>query len=724
MRAPTPGLAVGITQRTAPLMRLAPKPFFAIVPALLTILALTLHTVSAQSGSGVKVGTLAQLEALLGKPESARIPAVRALARDRSAEVTTALLEELNRAESAPYRLALLDAVGGVARDGVTEILALLAEHPNTPALERMRAARGLAKQGPEAVRQLGALARSNSIPAARTYAMMALSQAATDESWRLLAEAVRDGDTTTRSQGIRYLQRAPAMDVVTEARLAAAGDTSPTTASTAVRQLAEQKHERALELVRQVCERPTPPRGSAAVDLFHAVCAVFEPSLHAYALQLAGDVRAAGANGNRALEELLPKLIADQAFLDHVRTQLKQVDDPTQVRIGLQILAEVPGGEVSAEIAELTRSRDAGIVSTALQVLSDRGDKSVLPDLDKLLRSKNPGLRLETLLCIHALREADDSWNDELLERLRKTSRSKRDFAEYGLMLSLLGELGSEEALESAWKALEHKNWTVRAAAIDFCGQVRSVASVPELIDRLDEENGRLREDLLDTLRSLTAMRFNSQARWRRWWKETEAGFELIPADAFAKEKEAKSKPRAATTTSYYGIPMVSDRVVFVVDVSGSMTAKIGTGGNRSRLDEAKRQLKRVIESRPKEFVFNVVSFHSTVDTIFDRMTRMAGRSRAEAIKRVDALEPIGATNVHDALKRAFEETDLDTIYLLSDGAPSAGPITDPDQLADTVKQWNRTRRLRIHCISIGAESKMLRRIAEESGGDYATSR
>ncbi len=693
----------------------------------LTILfGLPIAQPAAQSRLASGKATLAQLEAVLDKPEAERIAVVKGVTRDDSEAVTTILVAEIGRAQDTAYRAALLDALGALPRPGAVDVLTRLTEATDTAPAERMRAARGLAKQGEDAVRRLGAIASASddAVPMARTYAMMALSQTNSDLGWQLLAEAVRDGDGTARSQGIRYLQRAPTSELVTAARLAAAGDAQVMTAASAVRQLAEQGHPRAAELVRELCARSTPPTGYTAVDALYAVCAVLEPSLHDAALTLAGEARRAGSSGTRALDELLPKLVGDKAFVSYVRTRLGKVEDPGQVRAAMELLEKVPGEDVSAEIVAFAGSRDPEVVSTALRVLAARKDVSVLPELGKLLGSKEEARRLETLQCVHALRSGDVGWEAELLERLRKTSRSRRDVAEFGLTMTLLSELGCEEALATAWDALDHKDWTVRAAAIDFCARVRKVESVPKLIDRLDEESGRLREDLLDVLRSLTAMRFNEQRRWQEWWKDSRDGFALIPADAFAKEDAAAQRPKGATAASYYGIPLVSDRVVFVVDVSGSMSAKVGTGGTRTRLDEAKAQLRRVVENTPKHFLFNVVSFHTDVAAIFDAMQKVGGRGRDEALQRIDDLKPLGATNVHDALRRAFDEREVDTIYLLSDGSPSAGPITDPEQLADAVQAWNRTRRLRIHCIAIGADSPMLKRIAAESGGNYAMTR
>ena len=47
-------------------------------------------------------------------------------------------------------------------------------------------------------------------------------------------------------------------------------------------------------------------------------------------------------------------------------------------------------------------------------------------------------------------------------------------------------------------------------------------------------------------------------------------------------------------------------------------------------------------------------------------------------------------------------------------------GAITNVEELADEVQRWNRTRQVVIHGISIGENSRLLQRLAKESGGTY----
>ena len=67
-----------------------------------------------------------------------------------------------------------------------------------------------------------------------------------------------------------------------------------------------------------------------------------------------------------------------------------------------------------------------------------------------------------------------------------------------------------------------------------------------------------------------------------------------------------------------------------------------------------------------------------------------------------------------------AFEDERVDTIYLLSDGAPSTGPIVQADELRDEVARWNSVRGVVIHCIAVGQDHRLLKGLAEDSGGKY----
>jgi Mg-chelatase subunit ChlD len=103
----------------------------------------------------------------------------------------------------------------------------------------------------------------------------------------------------------------------------------------------------------------------------------------------------------------------------------------------------------------------------------------------------------------------------------------------------------------------------------------------------------------------------------------------------------------------------------------------------------------------------------------------------KTKLAKRIRALSAEGRTNIHDGLHRAFHprrkpaKDDItkgpDTIFLLTDGDPSAGAVTSRVELRDAVIAWNLGRMIRIHTINVGdARSPWLEQLARETDGRF----
>ena len=90
------------------------------------------------------------------------------------------------------------------------------------------------------------------------------------------------------------------------------------------------------------------------------------------------------------------------------------------------------------------------------------------------------------------------------------------------------------------------------------------------------------------------------------------------------------------------------------------------------------------------------------------------------EALEYSRGQRPGGGTNIYDALMAAFVDERVDTIYLLSDGDPSAGSVIDPALIRTRIARFNRARKVQIHCIALGADNALLKGLAADSGGEY----
>lgn len=277
---------------------------------------------------------------------------------------------------------------------------------------------------------------------------------------------------------------------------------------------------------------------------------------------------------------------------------------------------------------------------------------------------------------------------------------------------------------------------WRVRLAVARALGVIKTPEAVEQLVDMLDVEAGRVREDVLLELRRMTGKNFGLDAgAWRRW-------LEIAPDDylAAADLSVLGPAPTMVSTVKYYGLSTLSKRFVFITDLSGSMgtrdVARYSDSGGaaRTRLDITTNELERLIEGLDPSHAFNLLTFTDDVDRWKRDLVRAEPNARKQAIREVLRYRADGATNVHAALvdvldmaERALdahaEVDDPDTVFLLSDGAPSAGRIRDVDLLLDMVLERNRDLELRFHCIALTRDPisrDFLARLAAMTGGQY----
>ncbi|MCA8943865.1 MAG: HEAT repeat domain-containing protein, partial [Planctomycetes bacterium] len=546
------------------------------------------------------------------------------------------------------------------------------------------------------------------------------LSVSTSPKAADVLAGLVDSKDEEESERALRALDAALPSKLVDQARLACANGQKLELAAIAAGQLVRHGHAKARETVLRLHKKLLKTdryEGEARGQLVRAMVPLLDDpeTFDAFLAQAS----ASDADVAEVVLELRDEITAHPEFMAWLlRTGLDRSSELERCLV-IRLMTHASDESVTERLVALMRAKEPAIVYSAVRALAERGDRSALPALRKLLQTKDSGRRIEALFGIHALSKDEPGWEDELLELLGSSDRALR-----ATVVDFLADLGSERGLDRVLGDFDDTAWAVRAAAYDYCRRVRARRSIPRLIDRIDVEHGRLREDVLDTLLSLTARRFPTSARWRTWWDEAGDAFEVVPAAAADRESKSTRDPGETRTVTYYDLPLLSDRVAFVVDKSGSMRHTIGTSQDHTRLDEAKRQLGNVVDAMPPDSQFNIVFFDHAVSSTFKQLTKASADARKKALKRVQATKPKGGTNVHDALAAAFADPEVDTIYLLSDGYPSAGPIEDAEALADEVARWNRTRQVRIHCIAIGSESRLLRRIADESGGKYTHQR
>lgn len=242
------------------------------------------------------------------------------------------------------------------------------------------------------------------------------------------------------------------------------------------------------------------------------------------------------------------------------------------------------------------------------------------------------------------------------------------------------------------------------------------------ELLVRLwRETDGELRHDIDQHLRRVTQHEPSLDPdAWQRWWQANRRDF-VYPTE-LAKQPAPADQAQGAPLY-YYNLPIHARRIVFVLDTSRSM----GASGAVSRLEAAKRELATTIEKLPDDTLFTVIAFNSEVHRWQDRLRTATAGNKALAASFVRSQKPNGKTATYDAVHAAFEiDANLEAIYFLSDGAPSDGTIVAPQTVLATIRQENRTRRLKIHTLgAFGGQQaagleEFMRQLAEQNDGQF----
>lgn len=302
--------------------------------------------------------------------------------------------------------------------------------------------------------------------------------------------------------------------------------------------------------------------------------------------------------------------------------------------------------------------------------------------------------------------------------------------------IIQALARLKDESAVDLFLEMLQSEEWQVRAAAIHALGEVPLRKSVLPLIEALERETGRLKGDIEEVLFTLTGETFHSNViLWKEWWEKNGETFKLVPkgvkGDADPKNNSSKSE------ISFYGIQTFSQKIVFVIDVSGSMAEPSeSTIKGRTKMDVAKEELIRAIKGLKEDGSFNIIYYEANVEIYQKRMVKASKENKEKAFHFIrNELNPEGATNIYDALKETFDvigreyygkhyAPPVDTIFFLSDGEPTHGEILDTGKIAEEITQRNRNLQVVIHTVGVGPKHNVtfMRELAEKNGGTYVS--
>lgn len=288
------------------------------------------------------------------------------------------------------------------------------------------------------------------------------------------------------------------------------------------------------------------------------------------------------------------------------------------------------------------------------------------------------------------------------------------RDPAVRCAALQVLERLEPEAARSGALRLARDAAPAVRLQAVETLAETADRASLSMMIERLgDEPRSRIRWRIVERLQRLSGMKFRTDPRsWSRWLSG-------LPADWAPSAVALPAEELGDRSQAIAGLTVLSDRVCFLVDFSGSLWQ--GKVGDKTRKDVAVEVLEQALGALPPEARFNVIPYTNQPLPFADRLVEPNERNVARAIDFLRDCNASGKGNVYDAIQLALTDPEVDTIVVYTDGSPTGGHRWNLDLMVDLLLEQGRTRGVAFDAVLIeppGGRRKRWERLAAESGG------
>ncbi len=358
-------------------------------------------------------------------------------------------------------------------------------------------------------------------------------------------------------------------------------------------------------------------------------------------------------------------------------------------------------------------------------------------------LRTAKSPLLLQTV----AVHVANRAGTEALLKALEHATKAEQ-------IVPLLRAVGKrpddnrDAALKALLFRLSHADAAVRIAAAQALARLGHKDSVGPLIEALgrESEESRTFRRLVQALQILTGQRIGAHLDvWQRWWRENQGE---VKAGALPLGQGKPVTAGDAAGGVFYGIPQTEDRIIYILDISGSMDVSMdkpkwvegravpADPPETSRLATAKKELLRAVKNLRKGRLYAVILYSDGVYPVHEKLVPATEANYDKLVAELENLEPGGSTNTYDAIDYALRMAGVhpdipktarktEAIYLVSDGAPTNSdgkPQGEAKRTLLAVENWNALKRVTIHTIGIGRQHSagFMRALAAQSDGTY----
>jgi hypothetical protein len=265
---------------------------------------------------------------------------------------------------------------------------------------------------------------------------------------------------------------------------------------------------------------------------------------------------------------------------------------------------------------------------------------------------------------------------------------------------------------------------YALRRAVVDAAQRSGTRDALDLLVATVADSDGQLKYEAARALTLLTGQTFGGHGEeWSAWWNTARDEFQPKAARPDSRppislvDKIAWDGP----VPEFFDVPIYARRVLFILDRSNSMASSVD---GETRIDRARQELEQALLKLPEDSEFNLLVYHDLVEAFSPRLAPATADRKREAIVFAERVIPERKTACYDALALGLEDhPNLEAIYFLSDGEPTAGAIIDMNAIVEAITEQNRLKLVSIYTLGIdarGAHEQFLRDLAARDYGEF----
>jgi HEAT repeat protein len=269
--------------------------------------------------------------------------------------------------------------------------------------------------------------------------------------------------------------------------------------------------------------------------------------------------------------------------------------------------------------------------------------------------------------------------------------------------ILSLLAGAADPKSREFVAKCARSPERSVRAQVVHTIAAKPDADGLRLLVTMFESEKNKRVSWLIDgVLEKLSGLSGGGKADFWRAWVDN-LGPDWKPATG---AKPSAERAGETTAPKIAGFPIVSSAVAILVDFSGSTWEKRADG--KTRKEKLDVELSKALEALSPDTLFNVIPYTAEPIPFEKGLVHATPANVQRAAKFFTGNKSSGKGNVWSAIELALEDERVDTILVLTDGAPTGGLRWNIDLMRDRYVDRDRFRHVALDAVLVDASKRL----------------